>query len=107
LIEIFCFVGGEWDYVIFSLVRSLPKYLIEKDATEGWCIQNLGFITDIHQINVALTRAKKGLIIIGMILFSIMLVNKVKPAHAVTSIKQSPVLKGHIFLVLSLKISFE
>ena len=25
----------------------------------------------------------------------------VKPAHAVTSIKQSPVLKGHIFLVLS------
>jgi hypothetical protein len=25
----------------------------------------------------------------------------VKPAHAVTSVKQSPVLKGHIFLVLS------
>jgi hypothetical protein len=25
----------------------------------------------------------------------------VKPAHAVTSIKQSPILKGHIFLVLS------
>jgi len=25
----------------------------------------------------------------------------VKPAHAVTSIKQSPVLKGHLFLVLS------
>ena len=25
----------------------------------------------------------------------------VKPAHAVTSIKKSPVLKGHIFLVLS------
>jgi hypothetical protein len=31
----------------------------------------------------------------------------VKPANAVTSIKQSPVLKGHIFLVLSLKISYE
>ena len=25
----------------------------------------------------------------------------VKPAHAITSIKQSPVLKGHIFFVLS------
>ena len=25
----------------------------------------------------------------------------VKPAHAVTSVKQSPVLKGHLFLVLS------
>ncbi|CAG2248111.1 unnamed protein product [Mytilus edulis] len=57
--------GGEWDYVIFSLVRSLPKYMIEKNSTQGWCIQNLGFITDRHQINVALTRAKKGLVIIG------------------------------------------
>jgi len=27
-------------------------------------------------------------------------VNTVKPAHVVTSIKQSPVLKGHLFLVL-------
>jgi hypothetical protein len=27
--------------------------------------------------------------------------NTVKPAHVVTSIKQSPVLKGHPFLVLS------
>ena len=27
--------------------------------------------------------------------------NTVKPAHAVTSIKQSPVLKGHIFVILS------
>ena len=29
--------------------------------------------------------------------------NTVKPAHEVTSIKQSPVLKGHLFLVKSLK----
>jgi len=27
--------------------------------------------------------------------------NTVKPAHEVTSIKRSPVLKGHFFLVLS------
>ena len=31
----------------------------------------------------------------------------VKPAHVATSIKQSPVLKGHLFLVQSLKISNE
>ena len=61
------FVGGEWDYVIFSLVRSLPEYRIEKNPTLGWCFQNLGFIIDMHQINVALTRAKKGLFIIGRI----------------------------------------
>jgi hypothetical protein len=33
--------------------------------------------------------------------------NTVKPAHEVTSIMQSPVLKGHLFLVLSWKISYE
>jgi len=31
----------------------------------------------------------------------------VKPAHAVTSTKQSPVLKGRPFLVLSYKTSYE
>ncbi|XP_061196372.1 helicase with zinc finger domain 2-like [Saccostrea echinata] len=57
--------GGEWDYVIFSLVRSLPEYRIEPHPTKGWCKENLGFIIDYHQINVALTRARKGLIMIG------------------------------------------
>ncbi|XP_045158491.2 LOW QUALITY PROTEIN: helicase with zinc finger domain 2-like [Mercenaria mercenaria] len=57
--------GGEWDYVIFSTVRSLPRYKIESSPTIGWCRQNLGFITDQNQINVALTRARKGLMIIG------------------------------------------
>ena len=60
-------IGGEWDYVIFSTVRSLPEYKIEKRPTLGWCKQNLGFITDQNQINVALTRARKGLIIIGKV----------------------------------------
>ncbi|XP_052774243.1 helicase with zinc finger domain 2-like isoform X1 [Mya arenaria] len=57
--------GGEWDYVIFSTVRSLPDYKIEKSPTLGWCKHNLGFITDRNQVNVALTRARKGLIIVG------------------------------------------
>ncbi|XP_060082155.1 helicase with zinc finger domain 2-like [Ylistrum balloti] len=57
--------GGEWDYVIFTTARSLPHYKIEDTPTLGWCKQNLGFITDEHQINVALSRARKGLIIIG------------------------------------------
>ncbi|KAK3609926.1 hypothetical protein CHS0354_036695 [Potamilus streckersoni] len=57
--------GGEWDYVLFSTVRSLPEYMIEHNPTLGWCKQNLGFITDHHQINVALTRARKGIVIVG------------------------------------------
>ena len=31
----------------------------------------------------------------------------VNPTHTVISIKQSPMLKGHLFLVLSCKISYE
>ena len=33
--------------------------------------------------------------------------NTCKPVHAVTSIKQSPVLKGHRRLVLPLEMSYE
>ncbi|PVD23135.1 hypothetical protein C0Q70_16398 [Pomacea canaliculata] len=57
--------GGEWDYVVLSTVRSLPSYKIEPHPTLGWCRQNMGFITDQNQVNVALTRARRGLIIVG------------------------------------------
>ena len=58
-------IGTEWDYVILSTVRSMLKEEIEKRPTIGWLHKQLGFIIDHNQINVALTRAKKGLIIIG------------------------------------------
>jgi len=51
--------------VILSLVRSKPEYEIEKAPSIGWCKRNMGFIIDEHQMNVALTRARLGLIIIG------------------------------------------
>ena len=57
--------GSEWDFVIISTVRSLPRVEIEENSTFGWRKHNLGFITDDNQMNVALTRAKKGLIIVG------------------------------------------
>ena len=58
-------LGSEWDYVIISLVRSLPKEDIEPQPSMRWLKERLGFLTDEHQINVALTRAKRGLCIIG------------------------------------------
>ncbi|XP_071943705.1 3'-5' exoribonuclease HELZ2-like [Antedon mediterranea] len=57
--------GSERDYVIMSTVRSLPRVEIEKRPSIRWMKMNLGFITDENQMNVALTRAKKGLILIG------------------------------------------
>jgi len=51
--------------VILSLVRSKPEYEIERNPSIGWCKRNMGFIIDEHQMNVALTRARLGLIIIG------------------------------------------
>ncbi|PVD23134.1 hypothetical protein C0Q70_16397 [Pomacea canaliculata] len=59
------FERGEWDYVVLSTVRSLPSYKIEPHPTYGWCRQNMGFITDQNQVNVALTRARRGIIIVG------------------------------------------
>jgi len=33
--------------------------------------------------------------------------NTLKPAYAVTPVKQTPVVKGHLFLVLSMKIPYD
>ena len=62
-------LGSEFDFVIISLVRSLPDAQINHEPDGGWLGENLGFVTDEHQINVALTRAKRGLVIIGKLVF--------------------------------------
>ena len=61
--------GDEFDYVILTTVRSLPLKEIQDhrlvQAEKQWLRENLGFVTDEHQVNVAITRAKQGLIIVG------------------------------------------
>ena len=66
LSNISCHAGSEWDYVILSLVRSLNKDDLEPDLSMYWLREHLGFLTDEHLMNVGLTRARKGLCIIGM-----------------------------------------
>ena len=62
-------VGDEYGYVILSTVRSQPlgeirhRHYVQPDRS--WMLENLGFITDKHQINVGITRSKYGLIITG------------------------------------------
>ena len=61
--------GDEYGIVILSTVRSQPlkdirhPHYVQADRT--WMRENLGFITDRHQINVGITRSKYGLIITG------------------------------------------
>ena len=61
--------GSEWDYVILSTVRSTRK--CERDAMKkssrrpSWK-RYLGVITDANQINVAITRASEGVVIVGL-----------------------------------------
>ncbi|XP_014880212.1 helicase with zinc finger domain 2 [Poecilia latipinna] len=57
--------GSEWRYVILSTVCSVPSGEIEKEPDGAWMSKHVGFVGDPHQINVAITRAKEGLCIIG------------------------------------------
>ncbi|KAJ8039291.1 Helicase with zinc finger domain 2 [Holothuria leucospilota] len=57
--------GSEWDYVVLSTVRSMPKIEVEDHPGKGWKMRHLGFTMDENQMNVALTRARRGLIIVG------------------------------------------
>ncbi|XP_039272758.2 3'-5' exoribonuclease HELZ2-like [Styela clava] len=57
--------GSEADYVILSTVRSLPDSSIISMPNIQWRRKHLGFLIDRNQVNVALTRARRRLIIIG------------------------------------------
>lgn len=68
-----CLLGSEWRYVIISTVCSLPSEEIELEPDGAWLSKHLGFVSDPNQINVAITRAKEGLCIIGEILLFLFL----------------------------------
>ncbi|XP_035982534.1 helicase with zinc finger domain 2 isoform X1 [Fundulus heteroclitus] len=57
--------GSEWRYVILSTVCSVPRTEIVTEPDGAWMSKHVGFVGDPHQINVAITRAKEGLCIIG------------------------------------------
>ena len=64
--DCFSLSGDEFEIVLLSTVRSLPKgEYHESVADRSWLMENMGFITDPHRICVGLTRAKFGLIIFG------------------------------------------
>lgn len=62
-------IGAEHDIVILTTVRTLPHDEIKDDRfvqnDRKWRMENIGFLTDTNQMNVGITRAKHGLIVIG------------------------------------------
>ena len=52
--------------MLLSTVRSLPQREIDRHPSDRWRAEYLGLVTDQHEMNVALTRARQGLIIIGL-----------------------------------------
>ena len=61
----FILSGTERDFVVISTVRSLPENEVLSGPSPQWLALHLGFLTDEHQINVAITRARHGLFIVG------------------------------------------
>ena len=63
------YIGSEYDFVIFSTVSSMPRHIIRNKAAiqpdRTRIKENLGFVTDRHQICVEITRTRYGLIIVG------------------------------------------
>ena len=72
-------LGDEYNIVILTTVRSLPiseikcRKFVQPDRK--WMRENLGFLTDEHQVNVGITRAKYGLIIVGKFMLQPSIVN--------------------------------
>ena len=59
-------VGGEFDYVILSTVRSLPETDIEIRPSPQWREKHIGNLLMNEQLaSFLLTRARKGLLIVG------------------------------------------
>ena len=68
-LPLYHYTGDEYGIVILSTVRSQPLAEISNEdhvqPDRSWLLENLGFLTDEHQINVGITRSKYGLIIVG------------------------------------------
>ena len=57
--------GRECNVVILTVVRSTTEEHIPNHLSHTWVNENMGFVTDEHLMNVAITRAREALCIIG------------------------------------------
>jgi hypothetical protein len=57
--------GWEYDYLVLSTCRSVPREEVEVVPSHDWLERHLDRAADVHQINMAITRPRKGLVITG------------------------------------------
>nr|XP_055162069.1 helicase with zinc finger domain 2 isoform X2 [Nyctereutes procyonoides] len=57
--------GSEWRYVLVSTVRTCQESDLDQRPTKSWLKRFLGFVVDPNQVNVAITRAREGLCVVG------------------------------------------
>ena len=57
--------GRQCNVVILTTVHSLPEEDVPDRPSYTWINESMGFVTDEHLMNVAITRAKEALCIIG------------------------------------------
>lgn len=67
----FMISGKEFDYIVLSTVRTVTSSCIERYPDAAWKKDKLGQLTDRGLITTVLTRARKGLIIIGELGFKL------------------------------------
>jgi len=58
-------VSTDTDRATEATEATMPTSALNPETAKAWNNKNLGIIADKHQINVAITRARKGLVIIG------------------------------------------
>ena len=59
------FAGKSYDYVILSTVRWYPASMVDKSPSSRWMRDHLGDLAEKGYVTMAMTRAKKGLVIVG------------------------------------------
>ena len=96
-------IGSEYEFVIFSTVRSMPRRIIKNKAAiqpdRAWIMENLGFVTDRHQICVGITRARHGLIIVGKYMYAYIAIWLFTVQIATHTLLLLPICKKQIILV--------
>ena len=88
--------GKSFDYVILSTVRSFPASKIDRVPSSRWIRDHLGDLSEKGYVTMAMTRANKGLIVVGKKHFIGL---KFKPDLSKTAVPYFAVYYAHLCII--------